>query len=149
MTNKEIGTIGEAKALAKFTQLGIPVYLPFGDNTKSDMIIDLNKKLLRVQIKTCEKVSNDGSIHFRCRYTPNCRKNIQAFYKPDEVDYFVFYSLELDKLFLVKFEECKKCFNLRVSSSRNSQKRGIHLMEDFLLENRILCVETLHDEPKE
>ena len=34
MTTKQLGNIGEAKALAKFVELQIPVYIPFGDNER-------------------------------------------------------------------------------------------------------------------
>lgn len=47
--------IGEAKALAKFVELQIPVYIPFGDNEKSDLIADFNGKLNKVQVKTSEE----------------------------------------------------------------------------------------------
>lgn len=55
MTTKQLGNIGEAKALAKFVELQIPVYIPFGDNEKSDLIADFNGKLNKVQIKTSEE----------------------------------------------------------------------------------------------
>ena len=34
MNTKFIGNVGEAKTLSKFVELGIPVYIPFGDNEK-------------------------------------------------------------------------------------------------------------------
>ena len=55
MTTKQLGNIGEAKALAKFVELQIPVYIPFGDNEKSDLIADFNGKLNKIQVKTSEE----------------------------------------------------------------------------------------------
>ena len=43
MNSKRIGNIGEAITLAKFVEKGIGVYVPFGDNEKIDLIIELNK----------------------------------------------------------------------------------------------------------
>jgi hypothetical protein len=40
MNTKQIGNIGEAKALGKFVEMMIPVYVSFGDNEKADLIID-------------------------------------------------------------------------------------------------------------
>lgn len=54
MDTKRLGNIGEALTQAEFVMRGIPLYLPFGENEKSDMIIDLNGKLKRVQCKTSE-----------------------------------------------------------------------------------------------
>lgn len=42
MDTKRLGNIGEALTQAEFVMRGIPLYLPFGENEKSDMIIDLN-----------------------------------------------------------------------------------------------------------
>ncbi len=55
MTTKQLGNIGEAKTLAKFVELMIPVYVPFGDNEKSDLIAEFNGRLNRIQVKTSEK----------------------------------------------------------------------------------------------
>lgn len=45
MTTKQLGNIGEAKALSKFVELQVPVYQAFGDNEKSDLIADFNGRL--------------------------------------------------------------------------------------------------------
>ena len=58
MTTKQLGNIGEAKALAKFVELQIPVYIPFGDNEKADLIAEFNGKLNKIQVKTSEEWIN-------------------------------------------------------------------------------------------
>jgi hypothetical protein len=63
MNSKRIGNLGEAKVLCKFVELGIPVYLPFGDNEKADLIADFNGKLNKIQIKTSKK-AEDGKMIF-------------------------------------------------------------------------------------
>lgn len=55
MTTKQLGNIGEAKTLSKFVELQIPVYLPFGDNEKADLIADFGGKLNKIQVKTSEE----------------------------------------------------------------------------------------------
>lgn len=54
MNSKRIGNIGEAAALMKFVEIGIPVYLPFGDNEKADLIVELKGQLLKIQVKSSE-----------------------------------------------------------------------------------------------
>lgn len=56
MVSKNIGNIGEAKVLAKFVELGIPTYLPFGDNEKADLIANFNGKLNKIQVKLLLKL---------------------------------------------------------------------------------------------
>ena len=51
MDTKRLGNIGEALTQAEFVMRGIPLYLPFGENEKSDMITDLNGELKRVHAK--------------------------------------------------------------------------------------------------
>lgn len=48
METKRIGNIGEAKVLSKFIELGYPVYIPFGDNEKADLIAEFNGKLNKI-----------------------------------------------------------------------------------------------------
>lgn len=40
MNTKQIGNIGEAKALCKFVEMTIPTYTSFGDNERADIVID-------------------------------------------------------------------------------------------------------------
>ena len=60
---KNIGNLGEAKVLAKFVELGVQVYIPFGDGSTVDLVADFNGKLNRIQIKSTEK-DTDGSLVF-------------------------------------------------------------------------------------
>lgn len=62
MNNKRIGNIGEAKALAKFVELGIPVYIPFGDNESADLIAEFNGKLNKIQCKTTAAISEQSIL---------------------------------------------------------------------------------------
>ncbi len=52
MNTKQQGDIGVAKAIYIYTALGYIVSIPNTDNAKYDLIIEKNKKLNRVQIKT-------------------------------------------------------------------------------------------------
>lgn len=48
----------------------------------------------------------------------------------------------------VPISECSGySFIIRRTPTKNNQKSGIHLSEDYSFD-KILCVETLHDEPK-
>ena len=62
METKRLGNIGEAMTQMEFVTRGIPLYLPFGENEKTDMIIDLNGDLKRVQCKTSEEFKNNKIV---------------------------------------------------------------------------------------
>ena len=149
MNSKSKGNISEAKALFEFQKFGIPVCLPWGDNERYDMIIELNKVFYRVQVKTANEESN-GAIKCYCRSSANHTTNKKLSTYENEIDYFVFYNQTYDKIALVPFKETegKKAINLRVSIPKNGQIKNIRFFDDYSFE-KTLCVETLHGEPKE
>ncbi len=136
MNSKRIGNIGEAKVLAKFVELGIPVYIPFGDNERADLIAEFNGLLNKIQVKTATG-TNNGVIEFHLTSSTEHRKNGAIHkYSKDEVDYFALYSLERDMVYLVPApEEPMSVICIRFEPSKNGQKNGIHMEDDFLLEN--------------
>lgn len=147
MDTKRIGNIGEAKVLCKFVELGIPVYLPFGDNERADLIADFNGKLNRIQIKTSVK-AEDGKMIFDLTSSTMHRSNgVKHKYTNQEVDYFACYNIARDKIFLIPVDKPRTSIAIRYESPKNGQVNGINFEEDFLIEN-ILCVETLHEIPK-
>ena len=149
MDTKSIGNIGEAKVLSKFVELGIPVYLPFGDNEKSDLIADFNGKLNRIQVKTSVKAENGKMIFSLVSSTLHRTNGEKHKYTPDEIDYFACYNLQRDKLFLIPVTKTPNtAITIRYEESKNGQTQGIHFEEDFSFE-KVLCVETLHEIPKD
>ena len=139
MTTKQLGNIGEAKTLSKFVEMGIPVYVPFGDNEKSDLISEFNGKLNKIQVKTSEKIK-DSIITFSLVSSTMHRKDgVKHKYTKEEIDYFSLYNLEADMLLLVPIEildgKCAISFKLEWSPSKN-QYEALN-WKDFLFENII------------
>lgn len=148
MNTKSVGNIGEVKVLAKFVELGIPVYLPFGDNEKADLIADFNGKLNKIQVKTSIK-AEDGKMIFDITSSTQHRKNgIKHVYTPEEIDYFACYNIERQCILLFKVNEVPNTsITVRYEKPKNGQIVEIRLEEDYLID-KILCVETLYDESK-
>lgn len=149
MNSKRIGNIGEAKVLAKFVELGIPVYLPFGDNERTDLIADFNGKLNKIQVKTSIKAENGRMKFDLTSSTLHIKNGVKHIYTKDEIDYFACYNITRDKIFLIPIEKanCLSEITIRYEKPKNNQVQGINFEKDFLIDN-VLCVETLHDEPK-
>lgn len=148
MDTKGIGNIGQAKVLCKFVQLGIPVYLPFGDNERTDLIAYFNGKLNRIQVKTSIK-AEDGKMIFDLTSSTVHRSNgVKHKYTNVEIDYFACYNITRDKIFLIPVNEyLRSSITIRYEKPKNGQTNGINFQENFLIDN-ILCVETLHETPK-
>lgn len=103
MNSKQIGNIGEAKVLSKFIELGFPVYIPFGDNEKADLVVEFNGKLNKVQVKTSIDAKNGNVIFDLTSSTAHRKNGMRHKYTIDEVDYFALYNLCRDKIYLLKF----------------------------------------------
>lgn len=149
MNTKSIGNIGEAKVLCKFVELGIPVYTPFGDNEKADLIADFNGKLNKIQVKTSLK-AEDGKMKFDITSSTVHRKNgVKHIYSENEIDYFACYNIGRDKIYLISVQDCANTsITIRYEKPKSNQIQGIRFEEDYLIDN-VLCVETLHGIPKE
>ena len=131
MNSKTKGDISESKALFEFQKRGIPVLIPWGDNLRYDMVIELNNNFYRVQVKTANEINN-GSIKCYTRSSANHTTNKNLATYENDVDYFVFYNQDLDKIALVPIEDIglKKSISLRIDSPKNSQN-NVKYFDDY------------------
>lgn len=138
MNSKRLGNIGEAKAIAAFVENQIPVYLPFGDNEKADLIAEFNGKLNKIQVKSSEK-AEDGKMIFNLVSSTVHRKNgVKHIYTSDEIDFFVCYNLERDKLFLIPIEEAPSTtIYIRYEKPKNNQTQGIKFEEEYSFNEKL------------
>ena len=148
MISKDKGNIGEAIILAEFVKRNIQVSIPFGDNARYDLVADFNGKLQRIQIKYCgQKPKENGSISCPCASSKNHTTNKNYSTYENDIDYFCFYIVEWDKVLLVPIEKVgtKKTIHFRLDKPKNNQS-NVNFVSDYTFD-KVLCVETLHDEP--
>lgn len=143
--SKTIGNIGEVKTLSKFVELGFPTFIPFGDNEKCDLISEFNGKLNKIQVKTSEKSKNGIMVFNLVSSTINKKHVVKHIYSKEEIDYFVLYNVERDKLFLLNIEEVLglETISIRYLPPRNKQTIGIRMEEDYLFDNVIKKLELI------
>ena len=137
MTTKQIGNIGEAKVLSEFVRLGIPVYLPFGDNEKADLIAEFNGKLNKIQVKSSQKIIEDKVKFSLVSSTMHRQNGVKHIYTENEIDYFALYNLERDKVYLVSKNEeglPKNEVTIRFNPPKNKNQFKTFLEEDYLIE---------------
>lgn len=148
MNSKTKGDISEARALFEFQKRNIPVLVPWGDNLRYDLVIEFNNKFYRVQVKTSNEEQN-GAIKCYTRSSKNHTTNKKLSTYENDVDYFVFYNQIRDIIAIVPIEDIKdrKSISLRLDSPKNNQETNIKYFNDYSFD-KILCVETLHEEPK-
>ena len=102
------GTITELQVATRLLELNYVVSMPLVQDSKYDLIVDVNNKLIRLQVKKARlnaKNPNGDCITFNCRSTTNnVRECKQKYYSSDEVDYFATYWNQ--EVFLIPVNEC-------------------------------------------
>ena len=137
MNTKELGNLTELQCITRLYELGCSVSIPFGNSDKYDLIIDVNNKLYKVQIKH-SKTYPDGQddveyIKFKCVWQ---RHNANGYslhqYKPNEIDFFAtFYQGEC---YLIPQKECSNEKVLRIIPPKNGQLKGVSFLNDYKAE---------------
>ena len=72
LNTKEIGNLTELQCMTRLYELGCSISIPFGNSDKYDLIIDINDKLYKVQIKHSSEYFDDlgdiAYIKFKCTW---------------------------------------------------------------------------------
>ena len=133
MNSKRIGNIGEAIVLAKFVEKGIPVYLPFGDTEKADLIIEINNKLLKVQVKTSNRLEQ-GCLIFNTRSSRGLHSST-VLYSEEDIDLYACYSLITKEVYILERKQFSQGLtSLRIEESKNGQTKNINFAKDYSLD---------------
>lgn len=103
MNGKTIGDIGETRVLYEFTRLGISVFLPYGENTKKDIIAEFNNKLNRIQVKTVSLLQENDTyqVHLSNTSMRSGGKHVISLPTKEDIDYYAIYCLEREKPILI------------------------------------------------
>ena len=141
MNSKQVGNISEARVLFEFQKRNIPVAIPWGDNERYDLIAEFNGKLNKIQVKTANEM-RDGSIVCYARSSTNHTTNKNLTDYQNDVDYFVFYNHNLDKIAIVPIEVIgtRKTIHLRVEEAKNNQSKNTNYFDDFSFDNLFALV---------
>lgn len=140
MTTKQIGNIGEVKTLSKFVELGVPVYLPFGDNEKADLIAEFGGKLNRIQVKTSCKAEDGKMVFSLVSSTVHRQNGVKHIYTKNEIDYFALYNIERDVLMLISVNEPElpeKSITIRYTKPKSTNQFKTFMENDYLLETTL------------
>lgn len=65
--HKDQGNLGEAAAMFHFTRIGAKVSKPLFENTPYDLVVDLEGKLSRVQVKSTSYQNRSGNYILELR----------------------------------------------------------------------------------
>jgi hypothetical protein len=127
---KRKGEISEAIIISRMLEKGLDVSVPFGENTRYDLILDNGEKLERVQCKTGSMKS--GVIVFNTVSTTSNYSETKETDYTGEIDKFIVYCEDNKKLYEVPVEETPSSeMKLRIEETKNNQERGINWAENY------------------
>jgi hypothetical protein len=130
---KDIGDRTTLAVMLALQDSGFAVYVPFGENTRSDLVIDNRRTLARVQCKTGRL--RGGAVLFAvCScYGHHLRPGDARRDYQGEVDYFGVHCPETTAVYLVPIEDLavRSLATLRVEPARNGQTRNVRHAADY------------------
>lgn len=135
LTSKQKGNLTELQCLTAFYEQGCHVSLPYGENSRYDMIVDIGGKLIRVQVKTASLKHKDdeGAICISCKSSHVNSQGVSNIrYTKEEIDFFATFWKQ--KCYLIPISECSVEKTLRLEPPKNGQVKGITFAKDYELE---------------
>lgn len=126
---KEVGEKTEAAILNRFIQKGIPVSIPWGNNQRYDMIIEVDGKLLKAQCKTGNYKNGVITFATSSKSGGKLRKDYSG-----QIDCFLIYCSALEKVYKVDIGSApnKNAMTLRVDSFKKfAPKSTINWAKDY------------------
>lgn len=129
-------TVGDRCTLAvmlAFQAIGLPFSVPFGENTRYDLIIDDGGRLLRVQCKSGRL--RGGAVRFNTASSYAHHANPAKLRRDylGEIDCFAVYCRDTGGVYLIPIDQARvraRCA-LRVEPPRNGQRRRIRSAFDY------------------
>jgi hypothetical protein len=119
-----LGEYAESVVISHFLKAGFNVNKPIG-SLRYDLIIEHEGRCLKVQVKV--GFMRGGSVEVK-RHSGGINR-IKVFYSKEQVDLFAIYCYELNRVYIIGFDE--KVNRLRIFPSKNNQKIGIHPAEKY------------------
>lgn len=138
VNTKDIGSVGEVLVLSHLISKGYRVSIPFGDNTKYDLISEKDGKMERIQVKTTN-TNNGETINFKVSCTVYEKQkdgnNRSKTVKYNKRDFEWLYGVDLSTKKIYKIPSTKvsgkAVFRLRLVPSKNRQVMNINFAKDF------------------
>jgi hypothetical protein len=132
--------IGDRTTLAVMLALiaaGYDVLLPFGENTRYDLVIDDGEVLARVQCKTGRL--RTGAVRFKTcgSYAHHPHPGVTSRHYAGEIDYFGVHCPTTGGVYLIRIADVPttSIAALRIEPTRNGQRKRIRLAANYEIYN--------------
>jgi hypothetical protein len=124
---KDIGDRTTLAVMLALRELGLGVLVPFGENTRYDLVIDDGKCLARVQCKTGRL--RGGAVRWSLCSNYGHHANPRVVHRDyhGDIDYFGVYCPETEGVYLIPIVDLpmRRQGNLRFEPAKNNQRKFI------------------------
>lgn len=129
---KDIGDRSTLAIMAALRELGYALWVPFGENTRVDVVIDDGEKLARVQCKTGRL--RQGAVRFKaCSTSAHHKRPATQRDYLGQIDFWAVYCPETAGVYLIPTEDApvRRTGALRLDPPRNGQRKRIRFAADY------------------
>lgn len=132
------GITTELRCMLKFIELGYVVSVPYGNNSRYDLLVDTGKKILKIQCKTASKNENGSYTVQTCNKVSTTTKRLTKHYTEDEID-FISTIIE-GQLLLIPVDFIKNSTQriFRTEVPKYGNVNNCNLIKDFTVENFLI-----------
>lgn len=129
MHSKQKGVIGVWAVGLDLVKKGYPVFVELSDLSKTDLIVLVDNKPIKIQVKCCSVQNEVVNISTK-KWGPGYNYN----YTKDDFDIFAIYVTDLDLCCYISnavLDSHRSCFSLRTSNAVNNQVNNTHPISDY------------------
>lgn len=143
MNTSQLGNIGESRVLSEFVKLGVQCYLPYGDGSICDLIIDVNNRLYKIQIKTTEKLNKSGAMEWKITRQDGYHGS-RVTYSLNDIDFFCLYCLETDNVCMIEFSNDfhTNTISIRPNDYAGNRLSTMRFASDYSIEKAVVKLRT-------
>jgi hypothetical protein len=130
---KDVGDRSTLAIMFALRTLGFGIYVPFGENTRTDLILESPSGLRRVQCKT-GRYRNGAVLFATCSsYAHHPHPKVLKRDYIGEVDDFAVFCPDLGAVYLIPIEDlpAKSTATLRVDPPRNNQLTRVRFARPY------------------
>lgn len=126
---KQLAKEGELRFAAEFLRQGWQIFLPYGEDSPIDLLIEKEGVFRRVQVKSTSPLN--GAIHCRIKSSNNWQVKK---YTKKEIDFFGIYDYLNKKGYLIPIEDFTGMTeaNIRLDKPKNNQSKRIRQAEKYV-----------------
>jgi hypothetical protein len=114
------GDISEYKVITELLERNYNVLLPVGDRLKYDLVIEINGKYCRIQVKTAYRIAKSYKVNLRMSKTNRKIYKVE-FYKKTDIDFLIAYVPETKEFYIFPIDHVltkRGCISISCQDSR-------------------------------